>query len=197
MEKTVRDDKDDDVKSDDIKDNTKGSIGSEIKSWVKVIVLAATFAWIVNNYIIINAYVPTGSMENAIMTNDRVVASRLAYINSEPQRFDIVVFPSPDEPSILYVKRIIGMPGERVTIVNGAIFIDDYVEPLDESTFTRVPYPWLQTLEPFVVPEGMFFMLGDNRSNSRDSRYWQEPFIEGESILGRVVFRYFRGFKIF
>ena len=196
MEKTLHDDIKDDVKSD-VEDDTWNDIGKSIGSWLKVIAFAVALAWIVNNFIIINAYVPTGSMENAIMTNDRVVAYRLAYLNSEPRRFDIVVFPAPDAPDTLYVKRIIGMPGETVNIINGAVFIDYYNEPLDDLAFVRASSLCLQSSGPFVVPEGAYFVMGDNRNNSRDSRDWQEPFVRGEDILGRVVFRYFRGFKIF
>ena len=193
MEKELHDD----VKND-TKDNKLSNImAKSVRSWAVIIISAFVCAWIVNNYIIINAYVPTGSMENAIMPNDRVIANRLAYLNSEPQRFDIIVFPAPDDPNILYVKRIIGMPGEIVNIINGAVFIDNSYEPLDDSAFVRDPYLWVQNVGPFVVPEGAYFVMGDNRTNSRDSRSWQNPFIERDDILGQVIFRYFRGFKIF
>jgi len=186
---------------DDTKNQTEDSkwseIGKAIKSWALIIITAFICAWVVNNYLIINAYVPTGSMENAIMPNDRVVANRLAYFNSEPQRFDIIVFPAPDDPDILYVKRIIGMPGEKINIIEGNVFIDGSNEPLDDSAFVRDPYLWVQSVGPFVVPEGAYFVMGDNRKNSRDSRSWQEPFIARDDILGQVVFRYFRGFKVF
>jgi len=186
---------------DDIKnhkeDNGWGNISRTIRSWAVVIIAAFVCAWVVNNYIIINAYVPTGSMENAIMPNDRVVANRLAYLNSEPQRFDIIVFPAPDDPNTLYVKRIIGMPGETINIINGTVFINDYDEPLDDLAFVRDPYLWTQSTGPFFVPEGAYFVMGDNSKNSRDSRSWQEPFVRGDDILGQVIFRYFRGFKIF
>lgn len=186
---------------DDLKNHTEGSwwgnLGKTISSWVVIFVAAFICAWIVNNYVIINAYVPTGSMENAIMPNDRVVAYRLAYLNSDPQRFDIIVFPAPDKPDTLYVKRIIGMPGETVNIIHGTVFINNYDEPLGDTAFIRDPYLWTQNVGPFFVPEGAYFVMGDNRINSRDSRNWQEPFIREEDILGQVIFRYFRGFKIF
>ena len=192
MEKELHDD----IKNH-IEDNKWNDIGKSIRSWAVVVISAFICAWIVNNYVIINAYVPTGSMENAIMPNDRVVANRLAYLNSEPQRFDIIVFPAPDDPGTLYVKRIIGMPGETVNIINGTVFINNYDELLDDLAFIRDPYLWVQNAGPFFVPEEAYFVMGDNRKNSRDSRSWQEPFIKRDDILGQVIFRYFRGFKIF
>ena len=195
MEKELYDDLEN--HTEDSEGSKWGNIGRSIRGWIVIFAAAFICAWVVNNYVIINAYVPTGSMENAIMPNDRVVAYRLAYLNSDPQRFDIIVFPAPDKPGILYVKRIIGMPGETVNIINGTVFIDDYYELLDDRDFVRDPYLWIQNSGPFFVPEGAYFVMGDNRTNSRDSRNWQEPFIRDEDILGQVIFRYFRGFKIF
>lgn len=84
----------------------------------------------------INARVPSGSMEQTIMTGDRVFGNRLAYKNKEPERFDIVIFKYPDDPSQLFVKRVIGLPGETVNIVDGKVYINDSEEPLDDSFFS-------------------------------------------------------------
>ena len=94
----------------------KTEIGKEIVSWVKTIILALLLAAGINTFIIVNAEVPSGSMENTIMTNDRIVAFRLSYLFVEPDRGDVVVFHFPDDPTgkTLYVKRIIGLPGEKI-----------------------------------------------------------------------------------
>ncbi len=171
----------------------RNNVRSEIISWIKVIVFAVVFAFFINNFVIVNAKIPTGSMEKTIMTGDRVVAFRLSYVFSEPERGDIVVFPYPDDESVLYVKRIIGMPGETVTIKNGQVYINDSSEPMDNS-FTNGVTVWER--ESITVPEGEYFMLGDNRTNSKDSRAWKTPFVKKEKLLGKVVFKYFNKFEL-
>ena len=165
----------------------------EALSWAKMIVFTVILAVLLNQFVIVNASIPTGSMESGIMPNDRIIAFRLSYLFSEPSRFDIVIFRYPDDESRLYVKRIIGMPGETVTIVNGLVFIDDDPNPLRDD-FIREPVPG--NYGPFVVPAESFFMLGDNRGNSEDSRAWNNPFVHQSWILGRAIFKYYRGFGL-
>jgi len=164
----------------------------ELLSWLKTIVLAFVFAYIITQHVIVNAWVPSGSMERSIMTGDRVVAFRLSYLFSSPERMDIIVFRFPDDESKLFVKRIIGMPGETVNIIDGKVYINDAVLPLYDSF---VFYEDFGSYGPFFVPDGHYFMLGDNRSNSEDSRGWNNPFVSSEKILGRVIFKYYREFS--
>jgi signal peptidase I len=133
-------------------------------------------------------------MENTIMTNDRVVAFRLFYLFSKPKRFDIVVFPAPDEPETLFVKRVIGLPGETVNIINGKVYIDGSSEPLDDS-FTIGDDR--SNFGPYDIPDDNYFMMGDNRELSKDSRYWENAGVREDTILGKVIFRYYRGFKVY
>lgn len=165
---------------------------SEVFSWIKTIVLAVLLAAIINRFVIVNAKVPTGSMENTIMTNDRFVALRLSYWFGEPERGDVVVFKYPDNEDVLYVKRVIGLPGETITIKDGRVYINDSEEPLADEYVKEEPYG---DFGPYTVPEGSYFMMGDNRNNSLDSRYWQNKFVEEDKILGKVVFKYYKGFK--
>ena len=169
------------------------SVKDEIISWIKTIALALVFAYIITQHVIVNAWVPSGSMERSIMTGDRVVALRLSYALSNPERMDVVVFRFPDDESKLFVKRIIGLPGETVDIIDGKVYIDGAALPLDDSFVT---YPDFVSTGPFHVPENHYFMMGDNRINSEDSRAWNHPFVNREKILGRVLFKYFRGFSI-
>lgn len=111
----------------------KPSALREIISWVLYFAVAIIAALLIKNYLIINANVPTGSMENTIMPGNRLIGNRLAYINSEPERGDIVIFKYPDNETETYVKRVIGLPGETVTIENAKIYIDGADEPLEEA----------------------------------------------------------------
>lgn len=171
----------------------KEDIRKEIISWVKVVVCAVTFALCINNFIIVNAKVPTGSMEETIMTDDRIVAFRLSYLFSEPKRFDVIVFRYPDDETKLFVKRIIGLPGETLTEVDGKIYINDSTEPLEDYFVNGIP---TDNSGPYTIPEDSYFMMGDNRNNSADSRRWDNTFLKREKILGEVVFKYYPGFKI-
>ena len=112
----------------------KTEIAKEIVSWVKTIILALLLAAGINTFIIVNAEVPSGSMENTIMTNDRIVAFRLSYLFGKPDRGDVVVFHFPDDPTgkTLYVKRIIGLPGEKIEIKKGRVYINGNRQPLSE-----------------------------------------------------------------
>lgn len=163
-------------------------IKRELIDIIKTIIIAVIVAFVITHFIIVNAVVPTGSMKNTIMPNDRLIAFRLSYLFSEPQRDDIVVFKAPDDESVLYVKRIIGLPGETINIVDGKVYINDSQTPLpDEYTMEDM----LGSFGPYTVPEDSYFMMGDNRNDSQDSRYWENTFLPADNILGKVVFKYY------
>ena len=170
----------------------KKSIGKELWEYIKMIIFVLVFVLVVNNFLIINAKIPSPSMENTIMTGDRIFGNRLAYVLGDPQRFDIVIFRYPDDESQLFIKRIIGLPGETVEIIDGKVYIDGSETPLDDSFTPETP---TGNYGPYTVPENCYFMLGDNRNNSKDSRFWQNTFVERDAILGKAVLKYFPGIK--
>ena len=169
------------------------SIMEELWEYIKMIIFVVVVVFIVNNVLLINAKIPSESMEDTIMTGDRIFGTRLAYINKDPQRFDIVIFKYPDDETQLFIKRVIGLPGETVEIRDGKVYIDGSETPLDDS-FT--PEPPQGDWGPEVVPEGSYFMLGDNRNRSKDSRFWTNTFVKKEKILGKAVLRYFPSPKL-
>lgn len=173
--------------------DVKDEISKEIISWSKTVVFAVVFALCITNFVIVNAHVPTGSMENNIMPNDRIVAFRLSYMLSDPERFDIVVFRYPDDETMLYVKRVIGLPGETVNIKDGKVYINDSESPLEDYFIKEEPR---DNFGPYTVPEGKYFMMGDNRNSSLDSRYWMNTFVSKNKILGKVLIKYYPGFKL-
>ena len=170
----------------------KKSIGKELWEYIKMIIFVLIFVLVVNNFLIINAKIPSPSMENTIMTGDRIFGNRLAYVLGDPQWFDIVIFRYPDDESQLFIKRIIGLPGETVEIIDGKVYIDGSETPLDDSFTPETP---TGNYGPYTVPENCYFMLGDNRNNSKDSRFWQNTFVERDAILGKAVLKYFPGIK--
>ena len=176
---------------EETKDTIIKKILHEVLEWVITTIGAFAIAIFISFFIIVNAKVPTSSMEKTIMTGDRVLGLRLAYVFSEPERGDVVIFKYPDNEKILYIKRIIGMPGDKVEIKEGKVFIND--EALSE------PYLRVTTngnFGPYQVPEGHYFMMGDNRNNSADSRYWENTYLEREKIVGKALFCYYPNFNM-
>lgn len=159
----------------------------KLMSNITIFLTAFILALIINNYIIINADVPSGSMVPTIINGARIFGNRLAYIDSEPQRGDIIVFRFPDNEKKKYVKRIIGLPGETVYIADGIVYING--EPLDESNYLNVTT--IGDSGPFIIPEDCYFVMGDNRSSSDDSRFWKNPFVHRKKILAKASFSYY------
>ncbi len=178
-------------------EETKPSMIREILSWIVPFAVALLVAVIIKDYVIINADVPTGSMENTIMPGDRLIGNRLAYLVGEPERGDIVIFRYPDNEEDLYVKRVIGLPGETIVIEDGKIYVNDSEEPLDESYLKE---EWTVATGPyrFEVPEGCYLVLGDNRNDSWDARYWKNTYVSKDKILGQALLVYwpFRDFGV-
>lgn len=176
----------------EIQEKKKKSFFREVIDFVIPVILAVAIALVLKNFVIANAKVPTGSMLNTIQEGDRIIASRLAYINDDPERYDIIIFHFPDDESQYYVKRVIGLPGETVNIVNGIVYVtktNGMTIQLDDSFVTNcVP---VGNFGPYVVPEDSYFVLGDNRNNSQDSRYWNNKYVKKDKIIGKVLFRYY------
>lgn len=162
----------------------------ELKSWILTLGTTVIIILLLKNYVIINASVPTGSMENTIMPGDNLLGYRLAYLTEEPERGDVIFFYFPDDESQKYVKRIIGLPGEKVYINGGKIYINESTTPLEEPYLKE---EWVVGTGPyeFEVPEGAYLVLGDNRNGSQDARYWVNSYVTKEKIIGKAIFTYF------
>ena len=173
------------VSSEETTEST--SVIKELLQWIVAIVLAVGIAFFVDHVLIVNAQIPSGSMENTIMTGDRIIGNRLSYIKDDPERFDVIIFKYPDDESQLFIKRIIGLPGETVEIHDGHIYINGSDTPL-EDVETK---DYMEgTYGPYTVPDDCYFVMGDNRNNSKDSRFWVNIFVSKDEILGKAAFRY-------
>lgn len=165
----------------------------EILDWILVIAIAAVLAIFLNCFIVVNARIPTASMETTVMTGDRLYGNRLAYINKDPQRGDIVIFRYPDNEKELFIKRVIGLPGDTVEIIDGLVYINGSDTPLDEPYVNGVP---VGSFGPYEVPADSYFMMGDNRNYSADSRFWRNSYVHRSKILGKAWFRYYPKFTV-
>lgn len=164
----------------------------EWKNLLKLVVAAILIAVVLNKFIVINATVPTGSMEQTIHAKSRMLGSRLSYVFSEPERGDIIIFKYPDNLKEKYVKRVIGLPGEIVEIRQGVVYINGKELKEDYVYFDTGTPDLMGDYAPIEVPENSYFVLGDNRNWSRDSRYWEStPFVPDNLLLGKALFSYY------
>lgn len=145
--------------------------------------------WGIRTYVCQPFEVPSGSMETTIMTGDRIFAEKVSYYFSEPQAGDIVVFTDPQTPARTLVKRIIATEGQTVDLRNGTVYVDGVA--LSEDYTQGESYPLSNTASnvsisyPYTVPAGEVWVMGDNRENSSDSRYFGS--IDKDTIFGKAV----------
>lgn len=134
--------------------------------------------------ILMLGFVPSASMEGTIKTGDFLISTRYDIGAEDLNRYDIVVFAPPDSPNESYVKRLIGLPGETIEVKNGKVYADGI--ELD-SSYKKGPQN--RTGDGvYVVPEGCYFFLGDNRNDSLDSRFWEEKYVPLENIQAKAKF---------
>jgi signal peptidase I len=210
------------------------------ESWlevVKTIVYALLIAGVIRSFLFQPFNIPSGSMEDTLLIGDYLFVSKSTYgfsrysfpfglipfegrffVTSEPQRGDIVVFKFPPDNSTDYIKRLIGLPGDRIQMKDGVLYIndqavpkvkvDDYVERIGEEprdvpryretlpngvsydVLDRDPQGNLDNTQVFVVPEGHYFMMGDNRDNSADSRV-DVGYVPFENFVGKAQVIFF------
>lgn len=170
----------------DMSENVK----KELASWIRTFLFSVLLVVFSNSYLIVNARVPTGSMESTVMTGDRILALRTSYWFDSPEHGDVIVFYAPDEPETLYLKRVIGTGGDEVVIENGEVYLNG--ELLDEPYLEEETHG---SFGSYTVPEGHYFMMGDNRNGSIDSRHWNNAFVEESEIVGKAQFSYYKEFK--
>ena len=160
----------------------KKSIKQEIFEWIMVFVVAAAMAFVVRTFIFEPVRVDGASMMYTLTDSDFMIATKFDYLFSNPERFDIVICHYPNTDDGMYrVKRVIGMPGEKVELSAGNLFINDELVAQD---FDMTPNNTFYG--PIVVPEGHYFVLGDNRNNSKDSRSAMVGPLSRDKIKGHV-----------
>jgi len=185
---------------------TKKSVARE---YFESLVIAVILALFVRTWVFQAFKIPTGSMENNLLIGDHLIVNKMIFAPTvtaverailprrEVRRGDVIVFKYPEEPERDFIKRVIGLPGDRLELRRKKVFING--KPIDE--------PYVQLLEPpsaegaprtgdlreeygpVTVPEHQYFMMGDNRDNSQDSRYW--GFLPETYVKGKALFIYF------
>jgi len=161
----------------------KRGIGHTIWTYVKLIVLAALLAVVLRTFVFELTVVDGVSMQPTLESGNNVITSKIAYQLDEPKRGDVIVIDAPDLTDTNYVKRIIALPNEHLVIDGGNVYIDG--ELLDEPYLA--PGTITEGSIDMVLPEGYYFLMGDNREESRDSRYSSVGAIAFGDIQGKVI----------
>lgn len=130
------------------------------------------------------SWIPSESMAGTIQTGDVVVSSRLDISSEDIERYDILIFSPLDEPDATYIKRVIGMPGDIIEVLKGKVYANGI--ELDDSFVSGSMNRTGDGI--YKVPEGHYFFMGDNRNNSKDSRFWEEQYVPLENIQARAKF---------
>lgn len=178
------------VKMKDNKLKKGNKFTRELMSWAVVIAGAFVVAYIFNNYVIVNAEVPTSSMVSTINVDDKLIGFRLSYMFSSPKYGDIIMFDAPDKKDTIYIKRVIGLPGDVIRISNNQLYING---ELREEPYVKNGWKKDTGDMEFTVPDNEYFVMGDNRDKSSDSRVWGT--IKKKDIIAKAVFRYYPSFK--
>ncbi len=159
---------------------SQGRLKHWLFDWTETIVVAFILALIIRAFFIQVFWIPSGSMEPTLFINDRIVVNKVSYHFREPRRQEVVVFRQvapQDAPKRDLIKRIMGLPGEELEIRDGIVYIDG--EAVEETHPLNQDYA---DFGPIVVPPDAYFVMGDNRPASADSRYW--GFLPKENIIG-------------
>ncbi|MEZ3423510.1 MAG: signal peptidase I [Lachnospiraceae bacterium] len=130
------------------------------------------------------SFIPTGSMESTIKTNSVVFSTMYDVDEEDLERYDILTFIAPDDPDVTYIKRLIGLPGETIEVKDGKVYADG-VE-LDDSFIKGSQNQVGDGI--YEIPEGCYFFMGDNRNNSKDSRFWDNPYVPIDDIQAKAKY---------
>lgn len=151
-----------------------------------LVILVVSFALVfgfVRPFVVEAFWIPSGSMIPTLQINDRVLVNKFIYRFTEPERDDIVVFQSVDDPDTELIKRVVGLPGDRISVRSGRLFVNGERQ---KEPFTNKRFPDRSFFAATTVPNGHVFVMGDNRANSQDSRVFgplPKKNIEGEAFL--------------
>lgn len=161
------------------------SAGAVIMEYVNALIVAAILAAFIMTFVARSFLVQGSSMEPTLHHGERLLVNRFVYRFSEPERGDIVVFRYPKDPRQMFIKRVIGIPGDVVEITGGVVYINGI-----GLTEPYIAEPPVRAFSPTLVPTKRVFVLGDNRNSSHDSTYESVGMVSFSSIQGKAFFVY-------
>jgi signal peptidase I len=173
---------------------------SKVREYTETLIIALVIALFVRSFVVQAFKIPSGSMEPTLLVGDHILVDKFIYgiripvIGTKilpfatPQRGDVIVFIFPKDRSKDFIKRVIGLPGEKVEIRERKIYINDRLIADPWGFFQSWEMPTSDNYGPTEVPPGHLFVMGDNRENSEDSRYW--GFVPLDDVLGKAFIMY-------
>ncbi len=166
---------------------------SSTREYFESICAAVILALFVRTFVFQAFKIPTGSMQDNLLIGDHLMVNKMLYHDGgtsllpsrDVERGDVVVFKFPEEPDRDFIKRVVGLPGETLQIGRRQVLVDG--DPLPED-YTRFVHGGQPAMREYRIPEGHYFVMGDNRDNSHDSRYWGA--LPAENVKGKGLFIY-------
>ncbi len=170
------------------KKEKEGGILSTLLGWILYILVIIGLTYLIITYVGQRTRVSGDSMNPTLQDGDNLIVDKISYRFRDPERYDIIVFPFKHEENTFYIKRIIGLPGETIQVVDGYVYIDG---ELLESDIYGAEVMWEANIaaEPIALGEDEYFVLGDNRNHSSDSRDPSVGVLTREDLLGRAWVR--------
>lgn len=159
----------------------------ELLEWIVFLLIIIGATYLIITYVGQRTKVSGQSMETTLHDGDNLIVDKISYRFREPERFEIIVFPYQHKENTYYIKRIIGLPGETVQVTEGCVYIDG--ERLDEHYGNELMENAGLAEEPITLGEDEYFVLGDNRNHSSDSREPSVGILHREDLLGRAWIR--------
>lgn len=188
LEEEDRDETEEDETADSVEPDRKQKIRGVLIEAIIYIAIIVLCVKVVPRYVIQRTIVDGDSMQNTLINRENLLVEKVSYHFKDPERFDVIVFyPYGRDNEEYYIKRVIGLPGETVQIIGSQIYIDGKVL---EENYGKDPIDFAGTVEePQTLGEDEFFVLGDNREVSQDSRYEEVGFVKKKNIEGKAILR--------
>jgi len=175
---------------------------SVLRDWIESIIIAFLLAMVIRAFLVQAFRIPTGSMRMTLIEGDLILVNKLIYgakipftkfnlpAFRQPERGDVIVFVYPEDTKKDFIKRLVGLPGEKIEIRGGSIYVND--KPIADPVFNQVYYynrgDFALDGKPIIVPMDSYFVLGDNSASSKDSRFW--GFVPKGNLLGKALVIY-------
>lgn len=168
---------------------------SVTREYTEAFVIAIVLAIIIRVFIVEAFKIPSGSMIPTLLVGDHLLVNKFIYRFTDPERGDVIVFKYPDDPSRNFIKRIVGVGGDTIEVRDKVLYVNGQKQ---EESFTQHVLPELlparysprDNFGPVTVPKNAYFMMGDNRDSSLDSRFWKNRFVARRAIVGKAFIIY-------
>ncbi len=171
----------------EVSTKTNKNLIKEIGGFIKEILITVVIVFLIISFVVQPTTVDGSSMDPTLKDKDQLLIEKVSQRFSGINRYDIIIFPYSKEEEKYFIKRVIGMPGETVNIINGEVYINGIL--LDEPFELDLIEDYGSNILPVVIPKEHYFVIGDNRNHSKDSRYTDVGFIYEDDILGKGFIR--------